>query len=153
MQPWFSRNGKINMELNREQIQEIIPHRDPFLMVDRVLDIEPGRTAIGEKDVKPEEYYFKGHFPKEPIMPGVLIIEAIAQTGAITLLAIPENRGKSVYFGGLKKAKFKRKVVPGDTLRFEVELHKVKEKFGTGYGKAFVGDKLACEAEFIFSYM
>jgi 3-hydroxyacyl-[acyl-carrier-protein] dehydratase len=141
------------MVLNREQIQEVIPHRDPFLLVDRITDIEPGKTAIGEKDVRIEEYYFKGHFPQEPIMPGVLIIEAIAQTGAVTLLATPENRGKSVYFGGLKKAKFKRKVVPGDTLRFEVELHKVKEKFGQGMGKAYVGDKLACEAEFVFSYM
>lgn len=141
------------MILNREQIQEIIPHRDPFLLVDRVLEMEIGHTAIAEKDVKPDEYYFKGHFPGEPIMPGVLIIEAIAQAGAITLLAIPGNKGKSVYFGGLKKAKFKRKVVPGDTLRFEIELHKIKEKFGQGVGKAFVDDKLACEAEFVFSYM
>ena len=141
------------MILNKEQIQEIIPHRDPFLLVDRITDIEPGKTAIGEKDVHSEEYYFKGHFPNEPIMPGVLIIESIAQTGAVTLLALPENKGKSVYFGGLKKAKFKRKVIPGDTLRFEVELYKVKAKFGQGIGKAYVGDKLACEAEFLFSYM
>ncbi len=141
------------MILNKEQIKEIIPHRDPFLLVDRVLDIEPGATAIGEKDINPDEYYFKGHFPNEPIMPGVLIIEAIAQTGAITLLALPKNNGKSVYFGGLKKAKFKRKVIPGDVLRMEVELHQVKEKFGNGIGKAYVGDQLACEAEFIFSYM
>lgn len=141
------------MKLNREQIKEIIPHRDPFLLIDRVIDLVPGKTTIGEKDVKLEEYYFKGHFPQEPIMPGVLIIESIAQTGAITLLTIPGNEGKMVYFGGLKKVKFKRKVVPGDTLRLEVELQKVKEKFGTGYGKAFVGDKLACEAEFVFSYM
>ncbi len=141
------------MELNKEQIKEIIPHRDPFLLVDRVLDLVPGKTAIGEKDVRSDEYYFKGHFPSEPIMPGVLIIESIAQTGAITLLSLPENKGKIVYFGGLKKAKFKRKVVPGDTLRLEVELNKIKEKFGNGFGRAFVGDKLACEAEFIFSYM
>jgi len=141
------------MILDREQIKEIIPHRDPFLLVDRVLEMDVGYTAIAEKDVSADEYYFKGHFPDEPIMPGVLIIEAIAQTGAITLLALPGNKGKSVYFGGLKKAKFKRKVVPGDTLRFEIELHKIKEKFGQGTGKAFVGDKLACEAEFVFSYM
>jgi len=141
------------MILNKEQIKEIIPHRDPFLLVDRVLDIKPGATAIGEKDINPDEYYFKGHFPNEPIMPGVLIIEAIAQTGAITLLALPKNKGKSVYFGGLKKAKFKRKVVPGEVLRMEVELNQVKEKFGNGVGKAYVGDQLACEAEFIFSYM
>ncbi|MEA2076702.1 MAG: 3-hydroxyacyl-ACP dehydratase FabZ [Candidatus Marinimicrobia bacterium] len=141
------------MKLNREEIQEIIPHRDPFLLVDRVLELKPGDTAIGEKDVKIDEYYFKGHFPQEPIMPGVLIIESIAQTGAITLLSLPENKGKIVYFGGLKKVKFKRKVIPGNVLRLEVELHKVKAKFGTGYGKAYVGDKLACEAEFIFSYI
>jgi 3-hydroxyacyl-[acyl-carrier-protein] dehydratase len=145
--------GRRIMELNKEQIKEIIPHRDPFLLVDRVLDLVPGKTAIGEKDVRSDEYYFKGHFPSEPIMPGVLIIESIAQTGAITLLSLPENKGKIVYFGGLKKAKFKRKVVPGDTLRLEVELNKIKEKFGNGFGRAFVGDKLACEAEFIFSYM
>ncbi len=141
------------MILNREQIKEIIPHRDPFLLIDRVLDLVPGKTTIGEKDVKIDEYYFKGHFPQEPVMPGVLIIESIAQTGAITLLTIPGNEGKMVYFGGLKKAKFKRKVVPGDTLRLEVELDKVKERFGTGFGKAYVGDELACEAEFVFSYM
>jgi 3-hydroxyacyl-[acyl-carrier-protein] dehydratase len=86
------------MVLNREQIQEIIPHRDPFLLVDRITDIEPGKTAIGEKDVRIEEYYFKGHFPQEPIMPGVLIIEAIAQTGAVTLLAIPENSSNEKWF-------------------------------------------------------
>ena len=141
------------MKLNREQIQEIIPHRDPFLLIDRVLDLVPGKTTTAEKDVKADEYYFKGHFPDEPIMPGVLIIESIAQTGAITLLTIPGNEGKMVYFGGLRTAKFKRKVVPGDTLRLEVELYKIKEKFGNGFGRAFVGDKLACEAEFIFSYM
>ena len=141
------------MIMNREQIKDIIPHRDPFLLVDRVLEMEVGHTAVAEKDVNIDEYYFKGHFPDEPIMPGVLIIEAIAQTGAITLLAMPGNQGKSVYFGGLKKAKFKRKVIPGDTLRFEIELHKIKEKFGQGIGKAFVGNELACEAEFVFSYM
>ena len=141
------------MKLNREQIQEIIPHRDPFLLIDRVIEIEPGKTTTGEKDVRVDEYFFKGHFPEEPVMPGVLIIESIAQTGAITLLSLPENKGKIVYFGGLKKAKFKRKVVPGDTLRLEVELCKVKEKFGNGFGRAYVGNELACEAEFLFSYM
>ncbi len=141
------------MKLNKEQIKEIIPHRDPFLLVDRVLDLIPGKTTIAEKDVRIDEYYFKGHFPEEPIMPGVLIIESIAQTGAITLLSLPKNKGKIVYFGGLKKVKFKRKVVPGDILRLEVEIHKMKEKFGHGFGRAYVGDKIACEAEFLFSYM
>ncbi|MCK4529757.1 MAG: 3-hydroxyacyl-ACP dehydratase FabZ [Candidatus Marinimicrobia bacterium] len=141
------------MKLNKEQIKEIIPHRDPFLLIDRVLDLKPGKTTIAEKDVKIDEYYFKGHFPEEPVMPGVLIIESIAQAGAITLLSMPENKGKIVYFGGLKKVKFKRKVVPGEVLRLEVEIHKIKEKFGNGFGWAYVGDKLACEAEFLFSYM
>ena len=141
------------MKLNKEQIKEIIPHRDPFLLIDRVLDLKPGKTTIAEKDVRIDEYYFKGHFPEEPVMPGVLIIESIAQAGAITLLSMPENKGKIVYFGGLKKAKFKRKVVPGEILRLEVEIHKIKEKFGNGYGRAYVGDEIACEAEFLFSYM
>ncbi|RKY56687.1 MAG: 3-hydroxyacyl-[acyl-carrier-protein] dehydratase FabZ [Candidatus Neomarinimicrobiota bacterium] len=141
------------MKLNKEQIKEIIPHRDPFLLVDRVLELEPGDIAICEKDVRIDEYYFKGHFPEEPVMPGVLIIESIAQTGAITLLSLPENKGKIVYFGGLKKAKFKRKVIPGDTLRLEVKINKIKKSFGDGFGRAYVGNELACEAEFIFSYM
>ncbi len=153
MLPLSLKNGKINMLLDKTQIQEIIPHRDPFLLIDKVLDLKPGDSAIGEKYVSPQEDFFRGHFPSEPVMPGVLIIESIAQTGAITLLSLPENKGKSVYFGGLKNAKFKRKVIPGDTLRLEVKLTKVKAKFGVGTGKAYVGEELACEAEFIFSYM
>ncbi|MDZ7795827.1 MAG: 3-hydroxyacyl-ACP dehydratase FabZ [Candidatus Marinimicrobia bacterium] len=139
--------------LNKEQIKKIIPHRDPFLLIDRVIDLKPGKTAVGEKKVEGDEYFFQGHFPGEPIMPGVLIIEALAQTGAITLLSVPENKGKNAYFGGIKNAKFKRKVLPGDTLRLEVELTRVKAKFGVGTGCAYVGGELACKAEFLFSYM
>lgn len=140
------------MFLNREQIQEIIPHRHPFLLVDRVIALEPGKTAIGERDVREDDFFFPGHFPGEPVMPGVLILESLAQTGAITLLSVPENKGKSVYFAGIRQAKFRHKVVPGDTLRLEVELTRANGKFGIGKSKAFVGAVLACEAEFTFTY-
>jgi len=139
--------------LNNKQIQEIIPHRYPFLLVDRILKIEPGKTAIGEKDVRPDDFYFPGHFPNDPVMPGVLILESLAQTGAITLLSVPENKGKNVYFAGIRHAKFRRKVVPGDTLRLEVCLTRTNGKFGVGVSKAFVGNSLACEAEFTFTYL
>lgn len=139
--------------LDINQIQEIIPHRYPFLLLDRIIDLKPGKTAIGEKVVSENEFFFPGHFPAEYIMPGVLIIEALAQTGAITFLTIPGNEGKIVYFGGIKNAKFKRKVVPGDILRLEVELTKIKARFGIGHGRAYVGEELACVAEFLFSYL
>lgn len=140
------------MILNTEDIKKIIPHRPPFLLVDRVLDIVPGKKATAEKSVTDKEFFFPGHFPQEFVMPGVLIIESLAQTGAIILLSQPENKGKIVYFVGLKHAKFRRKVVPGDTLRLEVELGRMKTRFGVGYGRAYVGDELACEAEFMFSF-
>ncbi|MBW6457612.1 MAG: 3-hydroxyacyl-ACP dehydratase FabZ [FCB group bacterium] len=138
--------------LDRDQIKAIIPHREPFLLLDRVIDLQPGKSAVGEKSVTENEFFFPGHFPKESVMPGVLIIEALAQTGAITLLSVPENKGKMVYFGGIKNAKFKRKVVPGDTLRLEAEIDNLRTNFGRGTGRAYVGDELACEAQFLFSY-
>ena len=138
--------------LTGDQIKDIIPHREPFLLVDRIIKLDPGKTAVGEKDVTEKEFFFPGHFPDEFVMPGVLIIEALAQTGAITLLSVPENKGKKVYFGGIKNAKFKRKVVPGDLLRLEAEIDKLKANFGRGIGRAYVGDELACEAQFLFSY-
>ena len=138
--------------LDLDQIKEIIPHREPFLLLDRIIDLKPGKTATGEKTVTEKEFFFPGHFPQEFVMPGVLIIEALAQTGAITLLSLPENKGKIVYFGGIKYAKFKRKVIPGDVLRLEAELDKVKTNYGRGTGHAYVGDQLACKAEFLFSY-
>lgn len=137
--------------LNSQQIQEIIPHRHPFLLVDKILELHPGKTAIGEKYVSPDDFYFPGHFPNDPVMPGVLILEALAQTGAITLLSVPENKGKRVYFAGIRHAKFRRKVIPGDTLRLEVELTRSNGKFGMGISKAYVGSELACEAEFTFT--
>jgi len=140
------------MLLDSKQIQEIIPHRYPFLLVDRIIDLHPGKTAIGEKDVRSDDFYFPGHFPDDPVMPGVLILESLAQTGAITLLSVPENKGKSVYFAGIRHAKFRRKVIPGDILRLEVELTRANGKFGVGVSKAYVGEALACEAEFTFTY-
>ncbi len=140
------------MLLDKSQIEEIIPHRYPFLLIDRIIALEPGKTAVGEKYCDPNDFYFPGHFPKEPIMPGVLILESLAQTGAITLLSAPENKGKSVYFAGIRHAKFRRKVIPGDLLRLEVELTRSNGKFGFGVSKAFVGTELACEAEFSFTY-
>ncbi|MBN1129421.1 MAG: 3-hydroxyacyl-ACP dehydratase FabZ [Chitinispirillaceae bacterium] len=138
--------------LDREQIKDILPHREPFLLLDRVTKLSPGKSAVSEKTVRTDEFFFPGHFPAEFVMPGVLIIEALAQTGAITFLSVPENKGKTVYFAGLKQVKFRRKVIPGDTLRLEAVLTRIKAKFGTGYGRAYVGDELACEAEFMFSY-
>lgn len=136
--------------LTSNQIQEIIPHRYPFLMIDTILELREGFGAIGLKSVSANEPFFQGHFPKEHVMPGVLIIEALAQVGAVTLLSKDENKGKNVYFAGLKSAKFRRKVIPGDTLRLEVQISKSKGKYGVGLGQAYVNQELACEAEFSF---
>ena len=128
---------------------EIIPHRYPFLLIDKVIKIEENKiTAI--KNVTANEYYFQGHFPAEPVMPGVLIIESLAQAGAVALLSKDEFKGKIAYFAGINNAKFRRKVVPGDTLRLEVELTKIRGKAGVGYGIAYVDDKKVCEGELTF---
>ena len=137
--------------LNLEQIKAIIPHRDPFLLVDEVIDYVPLKTGIGLKHVHEDEFFFKGHFPGYPVMPGVLITEALAQMGAIVLLSDPEYAGKLVFFTGIDKAKFRRKVVPGDTLRLEVEITRMRGKFGFGSAVAKVGMDIACEATFSFS--
>jgi len=136
------------MEIN--DIMNIIPHRPPFLLIDRVLEIESGKRAVAIKNVTMTENFFVGHFPQEPVMPGVLIIEALAQTGAVALLSMPEYAGKIAYFGAIDNAKFRRKVVPGDTLRLEVEFIKLKKSAGIGRGIAFVGDAKAAEAELTF---
>ncbi|MCR5201783.1 MAG: 3-hydroxyacyl-ACP dehydratase FabZ [Lachnospiraceae bacterium] len=138
------------MELDIKQIMDIIPHRPPFLLVDKIVEMEPGVSATGIKNVTMNEPFFVGHFPGEPVMPGVLIIEAMAQTGAVSILSKDEYKGKIAYFGGIKSAKFKNKVVPGDTLRMEVEISKMKMNIGTGKGTAYVGDKVAATAEFMF---
>ena len=139
------------MILNREQIQGIIPHRDPFLLIDEVVEMEIGKRVVAIKYVKGEEYYFKGHFPQEQVMPGVLIVEALAQAGAVAILSMEEHRGKIAYFGGIKEAKFRQKVFPGDTLRLEVELDRMRSKAGFGKAVAYLGDKVACKCEIMFA--
>ena len=132
-----------------KDIMEIIPHRYPFLLIDKVTQLEENKvTAI--KNVTANEYYFQGHFPIEPVMPGVLIIEALAQAGAIAILSKDEFKGKIAFFAGINNVKFRRKVVPGDTLRLEVELIKIRGKAGIGYGIAYVEDKKVCEGELTF---
>jgi 3-hydroxyacyl-[acyl-carrier-protein] dehydratase len=137
--------------LDIQAILATLPHRYPFLMVDRILELEPGLRAVGEKLVSANEPQFQGHFPGNPIMPGVLIVEALAQTGAVAALSLPENKGKLVLFAGIDEARFKRPVRPGDTLRLEVHLDKMRRGIGRGSGRATVGDQLACEARLLFA--
>ena len=139
------------MELNSDQIAQLLPHRYPFALVDRILDCEPGQWAIGRKCVSVGEPYFCGHFPQEHVMPGVLILEAMAQVGAVAILALPENRGKLALFGGIKNARFKRKVVPGDVLEMECVLTKRRGPVGIGECKARVDGQVACVAELTFA--
>uniref|UniRef100_UPI0020241A50 3-hydroxyacyl-ACP dehydratase FabZ n=1 Tax=[Clostridium] colinum TaxID=36835 RepID=UPI0020241A50 len=136
--------------MNIKEIMEIIPHRYPFLLIDKVVEIEEGKKIVAIKNVTMNEQFFQGHFPVEPVMPGVLIIEAMAQAGACAILSMDEYKGKIAYFGAINNAKFRDKVVPGDTLRLEVELLKLKKVAGIGKGIAYVGDKKVAEAEFTF---
>ncbi len=137
--------------LGIEEIEKIIPHRHPFLLIDRLEELLPGVRAVGCKAVSYDEYFFRGHFPKEPVMPGVLVIEALAQTGAAAILSLEENKGKIAYFGGIRSARFKRKVVPGDMLRLEVELIRQKGPVGIGKAVASVDGEIAAEAELVFA--
>lgn len=134
-----------------KEIMEIIPHRQPFLLIDTIEELEVGKRAVGKKCVSYNEPFFSGHFPGEPVMPGVLIIEALAQTGAVAILSQEENKGKIAYFAGINQAKFKQKVVPGDTLILETEIIKVKGPIGVGKAVARVNGKLACSAELTFA--
>ena len=139
------------MQLNSNQIAEILPHRYPFALVDRIVDGEEGRWARGIKCVSVNEQFFCGHFPQEHIMPGVLILEAMAQVGAVALLSLPENRGKIVLFGGVKNARFKRKVTPGDVLEMTCTLTRRRGPVGIGSCEATVNGEIACTAELIFA--
>lgn len=139
------------MELNIQEIQKIIPHRYPFLLVDRITDFEAGVWAKGIKCVSANEMQFLGHFPEYPVMPGVLMIEALAQTGAVAILAMEENKGKIAFFGGIKNARFRRQVIPGDVMEMEVRIIKQKGPIGIGEGTVTVNGKVAVTAELTFA--
>ncbi|MBU5436179.1 3-hydroxyacyl-ACP dehydratase FabZ [Pseudoflavonifractor sp. MSJ-37] len=138
------------MELDIKQIMEILPHRPPFLLVDKIVECEPGQSAKGIKCVSMNEPFFPGHFPGQPIMPGVLILEALAQTGAVAALCLPENRGKLAIFGGVKNCRFKKQVVPGDVLELSCELTDKRGPIGYGKAVARVDGKIAVQAELTF---
>lgn len=137
--------------LSAKEIMEIIPHRQPFMLLDTIEELTPGVRAVAKKCVSYNEPYFQGHFPGEPVMPGVLIIEALAQTGAVAVLSLEENKGKTAYFAAIGSAKFKSKVVPGDVLMLETEIIKQKGPIGTGRATATVDGRVAVQAELTFA--
>lgn len=136
--------------LDSTAIQKILPHRYPMLLIDRVEELEPGQRAVATRNVTINENVFNGHFPQNPVLPGALIIESLAQTGAVALLSQPEFKGKTAYFGGIKSAQFRKVVRPGDVMKLEVTLDKVKRNIGSGKGIAWVDGKKACTAELTF---
>ena len=138
-------------KLGVREIEQILPHRHPFLLVDYIEDYEPGKFAVGYKCVTFREDFFKGHFPQEPVMPGVLMVEALAQTGAVAILSLEENKGKLAFFGGVRNARFRRQVVPGDVLELECELTRRMGPVGIGKAVARVNGQVAAEAELTFA--
>ncbi len=141
----------IEAPLDTVAIRKIIPHRYPFLLVDRIIELDPGKRAVGIKNVSANEAFFEGHFPDHPIMPGVLIVEAIAQVGAVAMLSSPAYAGLIALFAGIDKVRFKRQVTPGDCVHLEVELGQVRRNLGSGNGTATVNGELACRGEFLFA--
>jgi 3-hydroxyacyl-[acyl-carrier-protein] dehydratase len=141
----------MNTPLGRADIEAILPHREPFLLIDEVLELEPGERVVARKAVREDEWYLAGHFPGRPIMPGVLIVEALAQTGAIAVLSEEENRGKLALFAGIDDCRFKRIVEPGDVLDLECTLEAVRGPVGRGKARASVGGRLACRATLTFA--
>lgn len=139
------------MRVEAADIMRVIPHRYPFLLVDRILELEPGRRGLGLKNVSANEPFFQGHFPGRPIMPGVLIVEALAQVGAVVLLSLPEFQGKLGLFGGIDGCRFRRMVVPGDQLLLEVRLERLRGRVGKAAATARVGTEVAAEAELTFA--
>lgn len=138
-------------QLKANEIAAILPHRYPFALVDRILDHEPGQWAIGRKCVTMNENFFCGHFPGQPVMPGILILEALAQVGAVAVLALPENKGKIALFGGIKNARFRQQVVPGDVLELQCRLVRRMGPVGVGEAVAYVDGKVAAQAELTFA--
>jgi 3-hydroxyacyl-[acyl-carrier-protein] dehydratase len=142
---------RLETPLGRAEIEAILPHRDPFLLIDEVLELEPGSRVVARKSVRPDEWYLRGHFPGRPIMPGVLIVEAMAQTGAVAVLSEEENRGRLALFAGIDDVRFKRLVQPGDTLELTCELERVRGPIGKGRATAHVEGDLAARGTLTFA--
>ncbi|MDP6349892.1 MAG: 3-hydroxyacyl-ACP dehydratase FabZ [Chloroflexota bacterium] len=142
---------KIELVLDRAGIEALIPHREPFLLLDGLTDLEPGQKVVGIKNVRPDEYYLAGHFPGNPIMPGVLIVEALAQAGACALLSMESMTGKLVLFGGIDRVRFRRPVRPGDTLVLAIEIDRIRGPVGRGQGTATVNGELAADGRLTFA--
>jgi 3-hydroxyacyl-[acyl-carrier-protein] dehydratase len=142
----------MKLPLGPAEIRELIPHRYPFLLVDTIEELEPGVRAVGIKNVTQNEPFFQGHFPDYPVMPGVLIIEAMAQVGAVGVMSGGEHRDKLALFAGIDGVRFRRQVLPGDVLRMEVEIERLKGRVGRGRGRATVGDERVCEADLMFAF-
>jgi 3-hydroxyacyl-[acyl-carrier-protein] dehydratase len=135
----------------RAEIERILPHRQPFLLIDEVLELEPGRRVVATREVRADDWWFPGHFPERPVMPGVLIVEAMAQTGAVAVLLEEENRGRIAFFAGIDDCRFKRVVEPGDTLRLTCEIDQIRGPIGRGKATAHVGDQLAARGTLTFA--